>query len=125
MLASMMGSEKLHGKLLYRKFLKIVGPALVVMILVAGCGISSEESDTGEQEQKPESSTSGKRITVGETEAIVWGEGDRGVVLAHGASYNAASWEPQGQTLGDNDAVAVAVGGNLSFKMPPPSDHPK
>src|SRR5918912_2252181 len=111
MFASMTGSEELPVKLLYRKFLEIVGPALVAMILVAGCGTSSSSTggDTGDQEQKPESSTSGERITVGETEAIVWGEGDRGVVLAHGASYNAASWEPQGQTLGDNDTVAVAV----------------
>src|SRR5919202_1873978 len=107
----MTGSEKLHGKLLYRKFLKIVSPALVVMILVAGCGTSSSSTggDVGDQEQKPESDTTGERVTVGKTEAIVWGEGDRGLVLAHGASYDAASWEPQGQTLADNGVVAVAV----------------
>jgi pimeloyl-ACP methyl ester carboxylesterase len=46
---------------------------------------------------------------VGNTEAIVWGEGDRGVVLLHGAAYDAASWEPQGQVLGENGVVAVAV----------------
>ena len=41
--------------------------------------------------------------------AIVWGKGDRGVVLAHGASYDAASWEPQGRTLAENGVLAVAV----------------
>ena len=46
---------------------------------------------------------------MGDTEAIVWGEGDRGAVLAHGAAYDAASWEPQGQTLGENGVVALAV----------------
>jgi pimeloyl-ACP methyl ester carboxylesterase len=123
----MTGSEELPVKLLYRKFLEIVGPALVAMILVAGCGTSSSSTggDTGDQEQKPESSTSGERIRVGETEAIVWGEGDRGVVLAHGASYNAASWEPQGQTLGDNDAVAVAVEDTSSYNLRSATDYLK
>jgi pimeloyl-ACP methyl ester carboxylesterase len=105
----MTGSEKLHGELLHRKFLKFFGPTLAVIVFVAGCGTSSsEEPDTGEQEQKPESDTE-EKVTVGETEAIVWGEGNQGVVLAHGASYDAASWEPQGRTLADNDVVTVAV----------------
>ncbi|MCA1740499.1 MAG: alpha/beta hydrolase, partial [Actinobacteria bacterium] len=60
----------------------------------------------GESEGDP----SGERVTVGDNErAIVWGEGDRGVVLLHGAAYDAASWESQGQTLGENGVVAVAV----------------
>ena len=90
--------------LLHRKFLRIMGLALAVVMFVAGCGGS-----TG-GEKPEESATSGERVTVGDDErAIVWGEGDRGVVLAHGASYDAASWEPQGRRLGENGVVAVAV----------------
>ncbi len=91
--------------LLHRKFLKIVGPALAVVMFLAGCGTS--EGPTGGRE--PGSGASGEEISVGDTGAIVWGEGDRGVVLSHGASYDAASWEPQGQTLGENGVVALAV----------------
>jgi pimeloyl-ACP methyl ester carboxylesterase len=86
------------------RLLKIVLPTLV--IFVAGCGASG----SGDHSQKPESSTSGERTTVGDNDrAIVWGEGDRDVVLAHGASYDAASWEPQGRRLGENGIATVAV----------------
>ena len=76
-----------------------------MVFLLAGCGSSADSAGGGETE----SDTSGERISVGNTEAIVWGRGDRGAVLSHGASYDAASWEPQGRRLEDNDVVAVAV----------------
>jgi pimeloyl-ACP methyl ester carboxylesterase len=47
--------------------------------------------------------------TVRGTEALVWGEGNYGVVLAHGASYDAASWEPQAKEIARNGMVALAV----------------
>ncbi len=101
----MTGSEKLSTGLLCRKLLKFVGPALAAVLLVAGCGALGGSAGGGE----PEGDTSGEEVSVGDTEAIVWGEGDRGVVLAHGAAYDAASWETQGQTLGENGVVALAV----------------
>ena len=53
---------------------------------------------------------SGKQIKVGDTEALVWGEsGEQGVVLSHGAVYDAESWEAQGRALADNGVVALAV----------------
>ncbi len=90
---------------LRRKYL-IVGPALAAMVLVAGCGSSGEAGGSGEE---PESDTSGSWVGVGDSWAIVWGEGDRGVVLSHGAAYDAASWESQGQALEENGMVALAV----------------
>lgn len=47
--------------------------------------------------------------TLGGTEALVWGEGDYGVVLAHGASYDAASWEPQAKEMARHGLVVLAV----------------
>jgi len=82
----------------------IPGAALAVMFLVTGCGTSGG-TDGGEAE----SDTSGKRVSVGDTEAIIWGEGDRGAVLSHGAAYDAASWEEQGERLGENGVTALAV----------------
>ncbi len=101
----MTGSEKRSIGLLCRRFLKLVGPPLAAVIFAAGCGAPGGSAGGGE----PESDTSGEEVSVGDTEAIVWGEGDRGVVLAHGAAYDAASWESQGQTLGENGVVALAV----------------
>jgi pimeloyl-ACP methyl ester carboxylesterase len=88
----------------HRKFVKIVGLLLAAAATVIGCGASG-----GSAGEEPESDTSGSWASVGDTWAIAWGEGDRGVVLAHGAAYDAASWEAQGQTLGEDGVVALAV----------------
>ncbi len=89
------------------KALKIVWLALAVTLLLARCG-TSDDTVGGEQR---ESSVSGDEVSVGETTAIVWGEGGRrqGVVLAHGAAYDADSWEDQGRTLEENGVLALAV----------------
>ena len=71
--------------------------ALFAVILVCGCGGGGSAGSEDEY------------TTVGGTEALVWGEGDYGVVLAHGASYDAASWEPQAKELARNGMVALAV----------------
>jgi pimeloyl-ACP methyl ester carboxylesterase len=82
----------------------IPGAALAVMFFVTGCGASG-----GVAGGEAESDISGKQVSVGETDAIVWGEGDKGAVLSHGAAYDAASWEDQGQELAENGVVALAV----------------
>ncbi len=84
--------------------LKIVALLLAAAAAVAGCGASG-----GSANEEPESDTSGSWVSLGDTWAIAWGEGDRGVILAHGAAYDATSWEAQGQTLGENGVVALAV----------------
>lgn len=88
-----------------RFFVKIPGtlvkaaPILFVMILASGCTGGSVGSAPDGAE----------RTTLGGTRALVWGEGDYGVVLAHGASYDAASWEPQAKVMARNAMVVVAV----------------
>jgi pimeloyl-ACP methyl ester carboxylesterase len=89
----------------FQRFLKIAGTAIAVAVFVVGCGAS--ESSTADEEQG--SGISGEWVSLPGTWAILWGEGGRGVVLAHGAAYDAASWESQGQTLGENGAAALAV----------------
>lgn len=87
--------------------LRLIGMVLVAVVFIAGCGGSDSSAD-GEKSEK--STTAGEWTMVGSNDwVIVWGEGDRGVVLAHGASYDAASWEPQGQTLAENGVLAAAV----------------
>lgn len=46
---------------------------------------------------------------MGSTEALIWGGGNKGVVLAHGAAYDAASWTPQAQKIADSGAVVAAL----------------
>lgn len=40
---------------------------------------------------------------------LAWGDGDYGVVLVHGAAYDAASWAPQAEVLAANGMTVVAV----------------
>src|SRR5215207_1861088 len=82
----------------------IPGAALAVMFFVTGCGASG-----GADGAEAESDTPREQVSVGETAAIVWGKGDKGAVLSHGAAYDAASWEEQGQELAENGVVALAV----------------
>jgi len=49
------------------------------------------------------------KITIGGRPALSWGTGPYGVVLAHGSSYDAASWDPQGPVLAARGATVVAV----------------
>lgn len=77
---------------------------LLAAVFVAGCGSSGEQPA-----EKGAQGSSGERVEVGDTtEALVWGEGDYGVVMAHGAAYDAASWEEQGQRIAEEGIVALA-----------------
>ncbi|HLL40218.1 MAG TPA: hypothetical protein VK357_11210 [Rubrobacteraceae bacterium] len=92
----------------HQRTLNIIWLALAV-VLLAGCGASGGASDDSGGGGEQEGRTSGEEVSVGETEGIVWGEGDRGVVLSHGAAYDAASWEDQGEVLGESGAVVLAL----------------
>lgn len=83
---------------------------LLAGIFSVGCGGPGEQSGRESESSGGSSAVgSGDTVEVGGTEAIVWGEGERGAVLAHGAVYDAASWRDQAQRIAKNGAVALAV----------------
>lgn len=51
----------------------------------------------------------GEQSEVGGADVRTWGDGDYGVVLAHGAAFDAASWEDQATAIADAGATVVAV----------------
>lgn len=72
----------------------------------AGCGDDSSEPGGSAGDS---SAASGQDVEVpGGGAAIVWGDGSYGVVLAHGAAYDAASWEEQAQEIAEAGNVVVA-----------------
>jgi pimeloyl-ACP methyl ester carboxylesterase len=93
---------------------------LIVAILATACGSTAEQS-TPQDSSSPQESTgrgitessrtqlSRERIDVGDTRAFLCGEGNYGVVMAHGASYDATSWEGQAQRIAQEGMVALAV----------------
>lgn len=67
---------------------------LLATTLAAGCGAAEERAPEG---------------SVGGSEVIVWGEGDYGVVLSHGAAYDAASWEEQAAEISSEGFIVLVV----------------
>jgi pimeloyl-ACP methyl ester carboxylesterase len=57
----------------------------------------------------PAATAQAQRIEVDGSPALLWGEGDYGVVLAHGAAFDAASWEAQATEIAARGIVALAV----------------
>lgn len=78
---------------------------LAATALLAGCGGSGGTAASGSSG----ATSGGESITAGDTEALVWGGGDRGVVLAHGAAYDAASWETQAKKMAESGSTVLAV----------------
>ena len=85
--------------------------AALVFAALGGCGgdDSGGSSDPAAAPTSTEEGAGGERVNVGGDEALVWGKGSYGVVLAHGAAFDAASWETQATQIADQGMVALAV----------------
>ena len=92
--------------------------ALTAAVLVAlvGCsadgdgpapGVASSEANPDDGVEGGDGS--GQRVEVGPADALVWGEGDYGVVLVHGAAFDAASWELQAVQFAGEGMAVLAV----------------
>ena len=75
-------------------------PSLVLLGLLTGCS-----GDPGPTAGGTASSTG----TDAGDGSLTWGEGPYGVVLAHGAAFDAAGWEVQARAIADQGATVVAV----------------
>lgn len=84
---------------------------VVLVLLLVGC--SGQAGDRATPNPSSSATTvrlaAGTRIPSGGSEALVWGQGTGGVVLAHGAAFDAASWEPQATRIAAQGATVLAV----------------
>ena len=84
--------------------------ALLGTVFLAGCGGPDGSTGGGDgSSDGSDASGSGEVIEVAGGEALLWGEGDRGAVLAHGAAYDSASWREQAERLAGSGVTALAV----------------
>jgi pimeloyl-ACP methyl ester carboxylesterase len=72
------------------------------LLLLAGCGSPTPPASTG-------AAGSGTVVTIDGAEALQWGDGSYGVVLAHGAAFDAASWADQAVAIAAQDSTVLAV----------------
>ena len=75
---------------------------LVVAVVLAGCG-------SGDDAGADSPGTGGSTGTTTDGGALRWGDGEYGVVLAHGAAFDAASWEDQATAMAEQGATVIAV----------------
>lgn len=71
----------------------------LLVILLTGCSPTTAPAP-GQTSDAPTTSTAG---------LLTWGDGDYGVVLAHGAGFDAASWSDQATAIAAQGATVVAV----------------
>ena len=79
----------------------------VLLAALLACG-TDEPAPSGGGSTGGESS--GERISlVDDGDALRWGDGSYGVVLAHGAAFDAASWQDQAEVMADQGNSVIAV----------------
>ncbi len=81
----------------------MLGLVLAALVL-AGCSSTQTPGDSAGS--SPADATRGQ---VGGNDSLRWGDGARGVVLAHGAAFDAASWSEQAPLIADQGFTVVAV----------------
>lgn len=76
-------------------------PLVTVLLGLAlgACGASTPSAGAG----------SGAISLANGSAALIWGSGQYGVVLVHGAVYDAASWDPQARAFVDHGMTVLAV----------------
>jgi len=74
-----------------------------IVLLAGACG---DDDSTGSASG---AAVTGERIELDGSAALIWGDGERGAVLAHGASYDAASWQEQAEQTAAAGSTVVAV----------------
>lgn len=57
----------------------------------------------------PASAVTGHQVMIGDSSALLWGDGPSGVVLVHGTVFDAASWQDQAVLIAAQDSTVVAV----------------
>jgi pimeloyl-ACP methyl ester carboxylesterase len=101
---------------MYRRLPHLFACVLLIAGLAA-CGSGDDGSTgsetvtatTGEQATS-EAQSSGERVSIpGAGEALVWGSGRNTVLLAHGAAFDAASWQQQAEEIAASGSFVVAL----------------
>ena len=84
----------------------IVAVVLGALLGLTACGSDEPATTTGTAGGE----SSGERISlVDDGDALRWGDGSYGVVLAHGAAFDAASWQDQAEVMADQGNSVIAV----------------
>lgn len=93
-------------------YLVVFGVFLAAAIVT--CSDNGAEPATTPQTTTPEPGermepAGGERAEIGDSTALIWRGGKLGIILVHGAIYDAASWQPQAERINAAGMTVVAV----------------
>ncbi len=74
-----------------------------------GASPAASDVTAAASDATPTASGPARIVEVDGSDALLWGAGDQGVLLVHGAAYDAASWEPQAQAIAAEGFVVLAL----------------
>lgn len=104
-----------HRRIGRRPFFGLVNIAFVL----AACGsdgaapptvsVSDDNSSSAPATGPSPDEAAAERIVIAGDEALVWGDGPEGIVLAHGSAFDASSWEAQAVPMAELGFTVVAV----------------
>lgn len=83
--------------------------ALTLLLGATSCGGDSGDGGDGSSAGGTSGAASGTPGQAGGSDVLTWGDGDYGVVLAHGSAFDAASWEEQATAIAEQGTSVVAV----------------
>ena len=86
--------------------------ALVAIVLAAtGCGEGGDDEGADDAAVSAQPAAV-ERVELDATSALVWGDGPRGALLAHGAAFDAASWQDQAEQIAASGFHGAGGGGH-------------
>jgi len=83
-------------------------PLVALALVAVGCGGDGDEQGTDDPATTG-ASAAAERVELEGTSALVWGDGPRGALLAHGAAFDAASWQDQADQIAALGFTVLAV----------------
>ena len=83
--------------------------AVVALVVLTACSAATDDGPADTADTDGSAPSGATRGDVGGNDALRWGDGDRAVVLAHGAAFDAASWAGQATLIAEAGFTVVAV----------------
>ncbi len=89
--------------------MKLVTAIVGLSVCVVACANNATTSEPASAVTEPSTSMEASSISIAGIDALVWGSGKDGVVLAPGAIYDAASWTEQAEQISAEGMVVVSL----------------
>ena len=89
--------------------MRAIATVVTTVVVLGACSTSDRDINAPDRGSDGLAPPGAVRAEVGGNDALRWGEGERAVVMAHGAAFDAASWADQATLIAGEGYTVVAV----------------